>query len=220
MYVTELWRKTYPGACVGFMVLSNVFTSGQRIELEKCKRNLENNLREKFQNEEELAGHEAIKAYNVYYKEYSKTYHVLQQLKSIIFKGKSIPDVTGLVEAMFMAELKNCLLTAGHDYETLTFPLKLDVGMGNEKYVLMNGKEQIVKLGDMMIADREGIISSVIHGPDSRSQITTDTQKVVFVVYAPSGIPKDVVLGHLSDIYAYAKLAAPDAQIEQQEVYS
>ena len=220
LYVTELWKKTYPGACVGLMVLSNVFTIGQCIELEKRKCNLEINLREKFRNEEELSGHEAIKVYNAYYKRYSKTYHVLQQLKSIIFKGKSIPDAGGLVEAMFMAELKNCLLTAGHDYETLKFPLKLDVGMGNEKYVLMNGKEEIVKRGDMMIADTEGIISSVIYGPDSRSRITNGTQKVVFVVYAPSGILKDVVLGHLSDIYAYAQLASPNAKIERQEVYS
>jgi DNA/RNA-binding domain of Phe-tRNA-synthetase-like protein len=145
---------------------------------------------------------------------------VLQQLKSIVFKGKRIPHGAGLVEAMFMAELDNCLLTAGHDYEALKFPLKLDVAMGNEKYVLMNGKEQIVKPGDMMIADTEGIISSIIHGPDSRSRIVSGTQKVVFVVYAPSGISKDVVFDHMSDICAYAKLVSPNATIERQEVYS
>ena len=220
MYVTELWKKTYPGASVGFMVLSNVCNMEHCEELESRKRELEIKLRARFINEGDLSSYSPIKVYTEYYKGYSKTYHVLQQLKSLVFKGKCIPRGAGLVEAMFMAELENGLLTAGHDYDALKFPLKLDVAMGNEKYVLMNGKDQIVKPSDMMIADTEGIISSIIHGPDSRSQIVPGTQKVVFVVYAPSGISKDLVVDHLSDIYAYVKLVSTDAHIEQQEVYS
>lgn len=219
LYVTELWRKTYPGASVGLMVLSNVCNTEQCEELENCKRNLETKLRGNFLNVEDLSSSNSIKVYAEYYKRYSKTYHVFQQLKSLIFKGKSIPCGAGLVEAMYMAELRNCLLTAGHDYNALKFPLKLDVAIGDEKYILINGKEQIVKHGDMMIADREGIISSIIHGPDSRSRIVPSTRKAIFVVYAPSGISENLVVDHLADIYTYVKLVAPDAQIEQQEVY-
>jgi DNA/RNA-binding domain of Phe-tRNA-synthetase-like protein len=220
LYVTELWRKTYPGASAGLMVLSNVCNMEQCEELENCKRELETKLRAKFLNVGDLSSYNSIQVYTDYYKRYSKTYHVLQQLKSLVFKGKCIPRGAGLVEAMFMAELENCLLTAGHDYEALKFPLKLDVAIGNEKYVLLNGQEQIVRPGDMMIVDTEGIISSIIHGPDSRSRIVPSTQKVVFLVYAPAGISKDLVFDHLSDIYAYVKLVSPDAQIERQEVYS
>lgn len=220
LYVTELWRKTYPGASVGLMVLSNVCNMEQCEELENCKRNFETKLRARFLNVGDLSSHNSIKVYAEYYKGYSKNYHVLQQLKSLILKGKSIPRGAGVVEAMYMAELENCLLTAGHDYNALKFPLKLDVAIGNEKYILINEKEQIVKPGDMMIADTEGIISSIIHGPDSRSRIVSSTQKAVFVVYAPSGISKNLVVDHLSDIYAYVKLVSPDAQIERQEVYS
>lgn len=218
--MTELWRKTYPGANVGFMLLNNVCNMEQCEGLENCKRKLETKLRAKFLSVEDLSSDNSIKVYAEYYKGYSKTYHVLQQLKSLVFKGKSIPRGAGLVEAMYMAELKNCLLTAGHDYEALKFPLKLDAAIGNEECMLMNEKTQIVKPGDMIIADTEGIISSIIHGPDSRSRIMPGTQKVVFIVYAPSGISKNLVVDHLSDIYAYIKLVSPDAQIERQEVYS
>lgn len=217
--MTELWKKTYPEASVGLMVLSNVCNMEHCEELENCKRELEGKLRARFLNEKDLSSYHPIKVYTEYYKRYSKTYHVLQQLKSIVFKEKSIPRGAGLVEAMFMAEVENCLLTAGHDYDVLKFPLKFDVAVGNEKYILMNGKEQIAKPGDMMIADTEGIISSIIHGPDSRSRITPSTQKVVFLVYGPAGISKDVILDHLSAIYAYVKLVSPNAQIERQEVY-
>jgi hypothetical protein len=52
---------------------------------------------------------EPIKTYHDYYKRFKKTYHILLQLESIVFKNKSIPKVSSLVEAMFMAELKNLL---------------------------------------------------------------------------------------------------------------
>jgi DNA/RNA-binding domain of Phe-tRNA-synthetase-like protein len=54
---------------------------------------------------------------------------------------------------MFMAELKNLLLIAGHDLEAVLAPVKLDVSDGSERYVQLNGQEQVLKPGDMMIAD-------------------------------------------------------------------
>jgi len=220
LYITDLWKKTHPGASVGCMVLYNVLNPGKCEVLESSKNKIETELRTMFTSKEELSSHFPIPVYSNYYKRYKKTYHVLPQLESIIFKSKEIPRVAGLVEAMFMAELKNCLLTAGHDYDALRLPLRLDVAVGNEKCILINGKEQVMKQGDMMIADAEGIISSIIHGPDSRTQILPDTRKAVFIVYAPPGISKKLVLDHLSDIHSYVKLISPNTEIELQKVYS
>ena len=60
-----------------------------------------------------------IQAYAAYYERFNKTYHVQLQLESVALKGKSIPRVSALVEAMFMAELENLLLTAGHDLDVV-----------------------------------------------------------------------------------------------------
>lgn len=218
--VTDLWKKTYPGASVGYMVLHNVLNPEQCEALESSKRKLETELRSRFLSREELSSYDPIKVYSDYYKRYTKTYHVLKQLESIIFKGKNIPHVAGLVEAMFMAELKNGLLTAGHDYDALNSPLTLDVAVGDEKYILISGKEQLVKSGDMMIADTEGVISSIIHGPDSRTRISPNTRKAVFVVYTPAGISKKLILDHLSDIHSYVKLISSNVEIELQKVSS
>ena len=46
-----------------------------------------------------------IPAYNACYKGFKKTYHVQLQLESVALKGRSIPRVAALMEAMFMAEL-------------------------------------------------------------------------------------------------------------------
>ena len=80
--------------------------------------------------------------------------------------------------------MKNLLLTASHDLDALSVSLVLDVSRGTERYTLMRGDEQILKPGDMMIRDQNGVISSIIHGPDRMSQITPGTRNAVFTVYA------------------------------------
>ncbi len=219
LQVSELWRQSFPGASVGLLVLDHVDNPAFSEALEAQKRALEQALREKFADRQSLIDDPVMRAYAGYYKKFAKTYHVQQQLESVVFKGKSIPSVAGLVEAMFMAELNNGLLTAGHDYQALQQPLTLDVATAEEKYLLINGKEQVAKVGDMRISDAIGVISSIIHGPDQRSRITPSTRQVAYVVYAPAGIGQDAVFQHLSEIHGYVKLFSVDAAVVLQQVY-
>jgi DNA/RNA-binding domain of Phe-tRNA-synthetase-like protein len=190
-------------------------------ELDQRKEDLESQLRSRFAE----GGRAAIKAlpvlqaYDAYYARHKKTYHVQLQLESIALKGKSIPRVATLVEAMFMAELRNLLLTAGHNLGAVQLPVRLDVANGSERYILLNGQEQVLKQGDMMVADAQGVISSVIHGPDQRTRITSDTHQVFFVVYAPPGIGEQAVRQHLQDIRANVMLVSPEAMVESLDVY-
>lgn len=218
LQVSEAWQQLYPGAGVGVMLLDQVNNPAFSEALEAAKRLVEAELRAKITDRQMLVDNAILKAYADYYKKFAKTYHVQPQLESVIFKGKSIPSVAGLVEAMFMAELKNGLLTAGHDYQALQLPLTLDVAGSDEQYVLMNGKEQAVKSGDMRINDASGIISSIIHGPDQRTRIATDTQAVLYVVYAPPGIAHKLIVQHLSDIHGYVRLFASEVQMLEQLV--
>ena len=89
---------------------------------------------------------------------------------------------------------------------------------GDESYLLINQREQQAKAGDMKMSDGQGMVSSVIHGPDFRTRIVPETNKVVFTVYAPSGIAQQAVADHLTDIYAFVKQCAPGAVIESQGV--
>ncbi len=160
-----------------------------------------------------------MKVYGEYYKRFKKTYHVQLQLESIVLKGKSIPSVASLVECMFMAEVKNMLLTAGHDLDKLQLPLTLDVTKGTESYTVMRGEEQTVKAGDMMISDQAGIISNIIYGPDQRTQISESTRNVVFTVYAPAGIEESLIMRHLLDMRDDVLVIAPQAEMELLHVY-
>lgn len=220
--VTSTWKSIYPEAHAGVLVMRGVSNPAHHEELERQKVALEERLRSQFagQDRAAIASHPVLHAYAEYYRQFKKTYHVQLQVESIVLKGKSIPSVAALVEAMFMAEVQDMLLTAGHDLDTLKLPLTLDVATGTEQYILLRGDPQILKPGDMMISDQEGIISSIIYGPDKRTPITPDTRNVIFTVYAPPGVDKQKVAGHLQQIKDYVMIVAPQAQVELLQVHS
>jgi len=220
--LTSSWHSSFPNAHAGILAMRNASNPAHHIELEKRKTELEDSLRAKFagQDRAAIASHPVLKVYGEYYKRFKKTYHIQLQLESIVLKGKSIPSVASLVECMFMGEMKNFLLTAAHDLDKLQLPLTLDVTGGTESYTLMRGEEQIVKAGDMVISDQAGIISSIIYGPDQRTQISESTRNVVFTVYAPAGIDEQLVMQHMQDTRDYGLVIAPDADVELLDVFS
>jgi len=219
--VSPAWKSTYPQAQAGVLVMRAVSNPAHDPALEAQKVALEEHLRKQFSGQDRgrIASHPILRAYAEYYRPFKKTYHIQLQLESIVLKGKSIPSVAALVEAMFMAEMKDLLLTAGHDLDTLRLPLTLDVATGNETYTLLRGEEQTLKPGDMMISDQIGVISSILYGPDQRTQITPETNNVIFTVYAPPGIEENMVVGHLHHIQEYVMIFSAQAQVESLKIY-
>lgn len=217
--VTNDWKQTYPGAHFGMLVMRDVSNPTLHAGLDRVKAELESELRARFKDRSELKLLEPVRAYQTYYKKFDKTFHILQQLDSLIFKGKPIPSVAGLVESMFIEELRNALLTAGHDLESVEVPVTLDVARGDEKYIRINGKDQIVKSRDMVLKDSRGIISSVLYGPDQRTSIRPSTTDVLFTVYSVPGIAEKKVVEHLQGIEANVKMIAPRAFTDIREIY-
>ena len=219
--VSPAWKSTYPQAQAGVLVMRAVSNAAHDPALEAQKAALEEQLRKQFSGQDRgrIASHPILRAYAEYFRSFKKTYHIQLQLESIVLKGKSIPSVAALVEAMFMAEMKDLLLTAGHDLDTLRLPLTLDVATGNETYTLLRGEEQILKPGDMMISDQIGVISSILYGPDQRTQITPETSNVIFTVYAPPGIEENMVVGHLQHLQEYVMIFSAQAQVESLKIY-
>jgi DNA/RNA-binding domain of Phe-tRNA-synthetase-like protein len=219
--VSEAWKAAYPQAVIGVLALHGVANPERHATLDQRKTELEGQLRGRYATHDRAALKElpVLQAYNAYYKLFKKTYHVQLQLESVVFKGKSIPRVAALVEAMFMAELEDLLLTAGHDLESLQPPIAVYVADGSEQYTRINGQEQTLKAGDMFIADARGVISSVLYGPDQRTRITPGTRQVLFTVYGPAGIGAEAVHEHLAKILANVQLFAPTAMVKSLKVY-
>jgi DNA/RNA-binding domain of Phe-tRNA-synthetase-like protein len=170
--VSERWSRSYPSGMVAILMVKDVANVVQHPELERRKRVLERELQLRFRSRDDIRSDGVMQAYTAYYRRFEKTYHLQQQLQTLVVKQKPLPVVSGLVDVMFIAEMRHFLLTAGHDFATVVPPVTLEAARGDETYVKLNQEPQVAKAGDMMVVDRDGILSSIIHGPDFRSRIT------------------------------------------------
>ena len=125
---SSAWRSAFSNAVVGALVMRGVRNAEQSAALDTDKRRLEEKLRATAGGTERAApeADRVARAYLDYYRARGKTYPVKAQRESVV-KGKSIPGRAALVEAMFMAELENLILTAGHDLDAIEAPLRVDV---------------------------------------------------------------------------------------------
>ncbi len=219
--ISNAWKQAYPRAHAGVLVVREAANPPHNARLDERKAALEQQLRARYAGQDRLAllRDPILQAYDTYYRRFRKTYHVQLQLESIVFKGKAIPSVAALVECMFMAEISGLLLTAGHDLDKVHLPLTLEVAIGVETYTLLRGDPQLTKAGDMLIRDGEGIISSIIYGPDERTQIAAATRNAVFTVYAPEGIAPGTVRQQLEQIRDNILVIAPLSMVELLEVF-
>jgi DNA/RNA-binding domain of Phe-tRNA-synthetase-like protein len=217
---TDEWRTAYPGATAAILAMSGVANPADHPALDEARAQLEVTLRERFGSMDRpaLRATHPISAYDRHYRRFGQTYHVQHQIESVAIKGKPIPRRAALVEAMFMAELETQVLTAGHDLDRLELPVTVDIARLGDTVVLFSGTAKEPPAGDMLMRDGNGITSSVILGPDSRSQITPETTSALFAVYAPAGVGEVMVRGHLVAIERNVRLVTPDASTIAFEV--
>ncbi|MEJ2412398.1 MAG: hypothetical protein P8Y34_05295 [Anaerolineales bacterium] len=215
--LSERWKLEEPRAKVGMLWLENVRNEPSHPALSEACQDLEKELRDRYGelDRKRLRELPVFSAYDSFYRSFRKTYHVQLQLESVVFQGKSISSPSVLVGCMFMAELKTGLLTAGHDFAHLVLPLLADVAIGGESYQRLDGNTQQLKSGDLYIKDQQGIISSVLYGPDRRTRIQGDTTQVVFTTYGPPGIFEDQIREQLILLEEYVGLSSPDAITNQ-----
>ncbi|NLF00649.1 MAG: hypothetical protein GX601_06685 [Anaerolineales bacterium] len=218
--VSERWRQAYPGAVVGVLAMRGVANPTQHAGLERRRVELEETLRVRYSGWDRAAlkALPVLQAYDAYYRRFRKTYHVQLQLESVALKGKPIPSGAGLVATMFMAELRDLLLTAVHDLDAVEPPMCINVADGSERYVRMDGGDQELKASDMFIADARGILSSIIYGPDRRTSVVSETRAALFTTYAPPGVGPQAVRKHLMGICENVLVIAPEALVETLEV--
>lgn len=220
--IADGWRKAYPEASIGILAINEVENPPEHSALAEHVRQVEDELRSQWAvtTRADLNRIPEFEAYRSYYKRFDKTYFVQLQFESIALKGKQLRSNGALVLAMFAAEVRNRLLTAGHDLANIKGAVTIGVAEGGERYIGIDGRDLALQPGDMYMHDEAGIISSVVYGPDDRTRITPATRSVLFCVYAPAGIRAEAVESHLADIANNVRLVAPEASIMQQQVYT
>ena len=222
MSVTDEWRTTYPGALIGVLELSGVANTRPSLQFNDRKRETEAGLRARYRGftRQDFLALPVMAAYDRYYKRFNKTYHVQLQVESLVWKGKALPTISPLVDANFIAEVETFVLTAGHDVAKLHGSLGIDVSRDGEQITQMNGVAKALRAGDMIMRDATGVRCSIIYGQDNRSLLSSETSGVLYVAYAPPGVPAETVEAQLRTVEANIRLVSPTALLEQHRLFS
>lgn len=214
-------KNIFPQTRFGSMIIRGICPLADRSIMDDLISNEIEQLKENHLGYERKAAlsAEPLCHYAAYYKRFKKSYHVLGQLESILLKGKSIPLVGIPVEAMFLAEVKSQMLTAGHDLDMIQGSLIIDIAAEPLAYKSISGKEQRLAPRDLYLSDEAGVLSSMIGGPDYRTQITVATRDCLYFVYGTEGITSQRIKAHLETIASYLSKTMSSVQIGSIDIY-
>ena len=217
---SDEWQTTHPGAMIGLLELSDVENPLSSSRLDERKRETEARLRERYQGftRQDFLALPEMSVYSHYYKRFNKTYHVLLQVESIVMKGKNLPNVSPLVDANFIAEVETLVLTAGHDVAKLCGSILIEVSREGDHITQMKGESKAIQAGDMIMKDANGVCCSIIYGQDDRSPISTETSHVLYVAYAPAGVPLKSLDAQLLKIEENIRLFSSTAIVERHQL--
>ncbi len=217
---TEEWKAMHPGAVIGLLEVSGVDNTQKCPPLDSRKRDVEMMLREKYGEftRQQLVALPIMAAYKSYYNRFKKTYHVQLQVESIAQKGRNLPNMSPLVDANFAAEVETFILTAGHDVAKLQKPIIIDTSKEGDSITQLNGESKPIRTGDMIMRDADGVSCSILYGQDNRSYISPETSHVLYVAYAPDGVPHEMVETQLEKIEENIRLFSPNAIVEQRRL--
>lgn len=213
-------KEVYSGVSFGIMIAHGFHMTTGRSQMDTLKIAEIKRIKGEYKEYERknLLNSGPICHYAAYYKKFKKTYPVLLQLESILLKDKGIPNVGVPIETMFLAEINNLLLTAGHDLNQINGSLTMNVAVGTENYQGISGKKQQLTKNDLFLSDESGILSSILNGPDYRTRITEATQNVMYFVYGVDGITGEQIRQHLENIRHYLLTVIPEVEIQAIEV--
>lgn len=150
--------------------------------------------------------------YNRYFKKYKKTYPVLQQLESILLKGRTFPSGNPVNEVAFLTELRTQILVGTHDIDRIRGTLELFCPNEKIPYPGMRGEEVHTYPGDCTGRDDDGIIFGMIAGADERTYIRPDSTHIAYLFFGAPGVTEDQIIASEQFLANYVKVLAPAAE--------
>ncbi len=214
--VTPAFHATFPEGMFGALIVRGCPNRSRASLLQAEQRAVEESLRARFPGDT-IEAHPVARAYAGYFKRFGARYPVVHQAKTIL-AGRSIESPSALVAAMFTAEVDSLVLTSGHDLYVLAGSLRVDVTRGGDLYTKISGKEQALRPGDMIVRDAEGIIASVLYGPDFRTRLRPESTAALFGAWAPVGLSVAAVEAHLETLGRLLRREWPAAVVESPRI--
>lgn len=153
--------------------------------------------------------------YNRYFKKYKKTYPVLQQLESLLLKGRPFHSEILINEITFLTELQTQALLGTHDIDRMMGTPELFCPTEKIPFPGMRGEEVHVYPGDVSCRDDGGIILGLIPGADGRTYIRPDSRHIAFLFFGVPGVTAEHIKQLQGILADHVRTLAPTAEISE-----
>ena len=216
--LSPTFRAAFPEGIFGALVARGCPNRSRATAIDGELRAIEDALRARYPGDT-IDADPVAAAYAAYFRRHGGRYPVVHQAKTIL-SGRPIESPSALVTAMFGAEVERLVLTSGHDHDALRGTLYVDVAGDGEIYTKLSGKEQRLRPGDMIVRDDDGVIASVIHGPDVRTRLRPESSAALFGAWCPAGVPVPAVEAHLASLARLLRLEWPNAHVDPPRIFT
>ncbi len=149
-----------------------------------------------------------------FFKKFKKTYPVMQQFESVMFKGRPFPEEDPVMGVPFLLELKTFVLSGTHDLDRMDGPLTLFTPSEKLPFPGMRSEEAHTYPNDICGRDNSGIIFSMIAGADNRTCIHPDSRHVFYPVFGTPDVDRETIENALQRLEFFVKILAPNAVVE------
>ncbi len=149
-----------------------------------------------------------------FFKKFKKTYPVLMQFESVMFKGRSFPEFNPVSEVAFLMEIVTYVLSGAHDINQIQGSVELYSAVRKEEFPGLRGVPFHTYPGDFCGRDSEGIIFSLIAGADERTCAKQDSTHIMYPVFGTPDLDETVIRNAMDVLVRYIRVLSPDARIE------
>lgn len=151
-----------------------------------------------------------------YFRKFKKTYPVMMQFESLLFKGRPFPEFNPVAEVPFLMEVVTGVLSGTHDADRTDGPVKLYCADSREEFPGLRGEPFHTYPGDLCGRDAQGIVFSLIAGADERTCARRDSRHVYYPIFGVPGLPLSRMEAAMDTLTRYIRVLAPEAIITAQ----
>lgn len=149
-----------------------------------------------------------------FFKKFKKTYPIMLQFESVMFKGRPFTCDDPVTAVPFLLELTTHILSGTHDVAHIEGGLTLFMAEEKMPFIGLRGEEVHTYPGDFCARDDGGIVFSEIAGVELRSRAREESRHVFYPVFGTPGMDGAVLSGAMEQLLRYIRTLAPTAEIE------
>ena len=149
-----------------------------------------------------------------FFRKFKKTYPVMQQFETVMFKGRPFPEEDPVTAVPFLLELTTFVLSGTHDIDRIDGPLTIFTPDAKLPFDGMRGDSTHTYPNDICGRDETGIIFSMIAGADSRTCVHPDRRHVFYPVFGTPDTAPAVIEDALETLAGFVRTICPGAKIE------